>query len=142
MMMSFEVGLDSLCGIFKFSLETVYMHVNTELYLDLCDCHARPLFCFNHFETNSKVNLIYVLELDMCVIIRLWKDMIVIKCILDKKMFQQIYNVGSRNLKKKSEGRKHRVSLCTPTICGSTQDHFWQEGSINIQIVCWGLWVV
>jgi hypothetical protein len=128
-MMSFEVELVSLCSIFKFSLEIVYIHLNTKLHnkptWTYVICHAQPLSCFNHFEINSKVNLIYVLEPNMCVIIKLWKDMIVIKCILDKKMSQQICNIGSWNLKKKSEGREHNISLCTPIVCGSTQDHFW-----------------
>jgi hypothetical protein len=35
-----------------------------------------------------------MLKPNMCVIIRHWKDTIVIKCILDKKMSQQICSVG------------------------------------------------
>jgi hypothetical protein len=42
-----------------------------------------------------------MLKLGICMIIRLWKDIIVIECILDKKMFQQICNEGNGNLKKK-----------------------------------------
>ncbi len=70
-----------------------------QAYLDLCD-----LSCANLVSIilKSIVEWIcFMLELGMCMIIRLWKDTIPIKCILDKKTSQRICNVGNGNLKKK-----------------------------------------
>jgi hypothetical protein len=94
-----------------------------QAYLDPCD-----LSCTTSILLQSFWDLVEwacsMSEPNMCVIIRLWKDRIIVECILDKKWSQQICSIGNRDLKK-SEGREHHISLCTPIVCKSTQDHFW-----------------